>query len=137
MSEEQNVAILQELYNAVNQRRLTSLAAFIHPDYRRHDLSNALSVVTKSGAATDIVALLLRALPDMCIEGKQFVARDDRVAVQFTITGTHQGDFLGTAGTGKRVELNGINIYRLKDGKITETWQLADFWGILDQMGKE
>jgi predicted ester cyclase len=84
----------------------------------------------------DIVQLLLRALPDIQIEGKQFIAKGDKVVVQFIIYGTHKGDFLGIVGTGKRIELNGINIYRLMEGKIIETWRLADYWGILHQMGK-
>jgi predicted ester cyclase len=79
---------------------------------------------------------ILRALPDFHYEIQQFVAKDDRIAVQLTGTGTHRGEFLGVAGTGKRLEWNAINIYRFKDGKTIETWQLIDVWGLMRQMGR-
>jgi predicted ester cyclase len=75
-------------------------------------------------------------MPDMQMIGKQFIAKDDKLIVQFTMTGTHQGDLFGVTGTGKPVEINGINIYRLAEGKIIETWQMADYWGLLHAVGK-
>jgi predicted ester cyclase len=55
--------------------------------------------------------------------------------VRFTARGTHKGPFQGVAPTGKRVEWAGINVYRVADGKIRETWQLADMLGLMRQLG--
>ena len=51
------------------------------------------------------------------------------------IAGTHQGEILGVPPTGKRVAYRSVNLYRMTDGKIAETWQLADIWGFMRQVG--
>ena len=50
----------------------------------------------------------------------------DKVSLTETITATHTGDFMGKATTGKKVVINVVEIDRLKDGKITDTWALSD-----------
>ncbi|MBI2852110.1 MAG: ester cyclase [Chloroflexi bacterium] len=72
----------------------------------------------------------------MHIDIKQIFASDDRVAVHMYSTGTHQGELFGVPGTGKCLEISGINIYRVVDGKLAETWQLLDIWGLMRQLGK-
>ncbi|MBI4294757.1 MAG: ester cyclase [Chloroflexi bacterium] len=72
----------------------------------------------------------------MHIEIKQIFATDDRVAVHQFITGTHQGELLGVPGAGKRLEVNQVSLYRVVGGKIAETWQLLDVWGLMRQLGK-
>jgi predicted ester cyclase len=48
---------------------------------------------------------------------------------------THKGPFQGVAPAGRRVTWVGINEYRVADGKIRETWQLADTLGLMRQIG--
>jgi predicted ester cyclase len=50
----------------------------------------------------------------------------DRVSLIKTITATHTGDFMGKAATEKKVIINIVEINILKDGKITDTWALAN-----------
>lgn len=84
----------------------------------------------------NLTQMVLRAIPNIHYEIKQIIAKDDRVVVQLKGRGTHRGEFLGVASTGKQLEWNAINIYRFKDGKTIETWQLLDVWGIMRQMGR-
>jgi predicted ester cyclase len=44
------------------------------------------------------------------------------VALRWKAEGTHRGDLMGLAPTGKRVLLTGIEILRIADGKIVERW---------------
>jgi len=63
------------------------------------------------------------------------VAQADRVGVRGTITGTHKGNYMGAAGTGKSIKWTGLIIYRLdKDGKIVERWQDFDSLSMLQQL---
>ena len=135
MSEEQNVAIIKRLIEMLNEHRLSQLPEFTHHNFRRHDLASALPEVTGSSGPTNLMEMVFRAVPDLHYEIRQIVAKDDRVVVQLTLTGTHRGEFLGVAGTGKRLEWNAINIYRFEGGKLIETWQLSDIWGLMRQMG--
>jgi predicted ester cyclase len=52
-----------------------------------------------------------------------------------TNQGTHEGDFLGIAPTGKRVSFSGIVILRVVDGKIVERWAQLDNLSLLQQLG--
>jgi len=75
------------------------------------------------------------AFPDIAATLHEIVAQDDQVAVRYTLEGTHQGPFVGLPGTGKRVTLSGIAIFRLASGRIAEGWGCADFLGFLQQLG--
>ena len=137
MSEEHNISIVKHIVDLINQRQLPQLAELTHPNFKRHDLTGALPEVSGADGPTNLVQMVLHAIPDIHYEIVQIVARDDRAAVQLRGTGTHRGQFLGVSGTGKRIEWNGINIYRFEDGKVIETWQLLDVWGLMRQMHQE
>lgn len=64
------------------------------------------------------------------------VADDNNVAFAYTVTGTHQGDFMGVPATGKRVSARGMQIGRFEPGKLAERWGSSDELGILKQLGQ-
>ena len=81
-------------------------------------------------------ATMLRvAFPDLHQTIEEQIAEGDKVAYRWTARGTHQGEFMGIAPTGKRVEMTGISIARLIDGKIEEIWENYDALGMMQQLG--
>jgi steroid delta-isomerase-like uncharacterized protein len=76
---------------------------------------------TRIGVAgvKQVVQFLHTALSDISAELHEIVAEDDKVVIRWTIRGRHAGHFMGTPPTGKELEIKGINIYRVVDGKIT------------------
>ena len=78
---------------------------------------------------------LTTAFPDAKIEPAQMVADDDHVAIAYTLTGTHQGDFNGIAPTGRAIEVRGVQIGRFENGQIVERWGSSDELGIIQQLG--
>ncbi len=134
MSENQNVSIIKDIVDLINQRKLSQLAELTHSNFKRHDLAGALPEVSGTDGPANLVQMVIHAIPDIHYEIIQIVAKDDRAAVQLRGTGSHRREFLGVAGTGTRIEWNGINIYRFEDGKVIETWQLLDVWSLMRQM---
>lgn len=65
----------------------------------------------------------------------QMLAEGDRVMVQWTFRGVHQGELDGLPPTGKQVTWSGINIFRLADGKIAEVWDISDRLWMWQQLG--
>jgi predicted ester cyclase len=63
------------------------------------------------------------------------VAEGNKVAVRVTFNGTHQGEFLGIAPTGKDVSIPISLVYRIAGGMIVEHWMLADQLGLMRQLG--
>ncbi len=63
------------------------------------------------------------------------VAEGDNVVARFTARGIHKGNFMGLPATGKPIIMTGIEIFRIKDGKITELWAEANLLGLMQQLG--
>jgi predicted ester cyclase len=58
------------------------------------------------------------------------------VVSRYTVSGTHQGEFFGIPGSGKRIEMTGINIDRFDEsGKLVEEWPEYDLLGAMKQIG--
>lgn len=74
------------------------------------------------------------AFPDLLVTLDDLIAADDRVARRFTLTGTHQGPFLGLPATGKGVVLAGMAIDRLENERVVECWVHLDIIGLLRQL---
>lgn len=81
------------------------------------------------------VAALGTAFPDLRVIEADSIREGDRAAFRWVMGGTHQGELLGVAPTGKRVEAMGMDIVRLSDGEITEHWGEFDVIGLLRQLG--
>lgn len=82
-----------------------------------------------------IVNLMRNAFSDYWMEITHIVAEDDRVAARFRQGGTHDGDLMGIAPTGKKVEWTEIGILRIADGKVVESWYDVDMLGLMGQLG--
>jgi steroid delta-isomerase-like uncharacterized protein len=75
------------------------------------------------------------AFPDIRVEVIRSVTEGDMVAVHCRVIGTHTGDTLGMAATGKNTEFWGMCIARVRDGKILEAWNNFDFLVFYQQLG--
>lgn len=80
------------------------------------------------------IAWVHAAFPDLQVEIEEQVAEGDRVAVRVMHRGTHRGDFLGIAPTGRAVAYEGTVIFRIADDRIAERWGIVDLYGILVQL---
>jgi predicted ester cyclase len=75
------------------------------------------------------------AVPDWREEVVELVAEGDTVAGRFKCSGTHWGEFLGEAPTGKRMEVEEVFFLRTEDGEFVDFWALEDDLGRRRQLG--
>jgi predicted ester cyclase len=75
------------------------------------------------------------AFPDWQEEIVQLVAEGDAVAGRFRCSGTHRGEFLGEAPTGKRMDVEEVFFLRVEDGKFVDFWGLEDSLNRMRQLG--
>ena len=73
--------------------------------------------------------------PDLELSIEFMVAEGDMVALRWTATGTHDGEFRGIPATGRRINVTGIAVYRVSGGRIVEIWSQPDLLGLLRQIG--
>jgi steroid delta-isomerase-like uncharacterized protein len=80
------------------------------------------------------IATLIQAL-DPVWTIHDIVAEGDIVVIRWSHTGTHVGDFLGIPATGRRFISRGIDMYRVRDGLMSEHWNVVDMLGFCQQVG--
>ncbi len=107
--------------------------------WNRADLAVADQIFDAAYAAHEkaFVPVLRAAFPDSHHTVEDLIAEGDEVVTRFTWRGTHRGEFLGVAPTGRRVAVAGIWIHRLAGGRIVEgrAWGQFDWLGLLQQRG--
>ena len=133
MSEtERNKALLHEVLEQVfNKHDLEKAAQYYVEDYKQHNPH----VPQGRAGFVQFFSGFMRAFPDLHATVEQVVAEGDRVCTFIRWTGTHQGDFQGLAPTGRRVEFQTADLFRVKDGKITEHWDVVANTDMLAALG--
>jgi predicted ester cyclase len=63
------------------------------------------------------------------------IVAGDKVVIRWTFRGAHTGSFMGVDPTGRRVTLEGIDIFHVENGKITEFWNGYDLLTLAEQVG--
>lgn len=106
----------------------------IAPDFVRHD--PGLPFVVRGPAGLKQLSDALNpGIPDMALPIEDVVAEGDKVLVRLRVTGTHGGDLMGLAPTGKAIDIGVMDLFRVEDGVIVEHWALLDNLGMLKQLG--
>lgn len=77
----------------------------------------------------------LIAFPDVHFTLHDVIAEGDKVVCRWSYVATNTGEFLGRPATGKQVTDQGIDIFRIQNGKIVEMWVAQDSLGLLQQLG--
>lgn len=78
---------------------------------------------------------LRNAFPDFRLNLDEVVTEGDKLAVRWTWTGTHQGDFEGIPPTGRKVTQTGMTLVKRMSGKTVEEFVATDQYSLLQQIG--
>lgn len=135
MSKEQNLQTQTQWGEAVNSGNLEALRPLVAPQSIDHD--PAPNQGSGAQGYIDMFAEMRAAFPDLKASPEHLTADDDTVALAYTLTGTHKGDFMGIAPTGKAFKARGVQIARFENGKLVERWGSSDQLGILQQLGAQ
>ncbi len=85
--------------------------------------------------AKQLATVLRTAFPDLQITHHEALVAGNRATIRWTSDSTHQGEYFGVPPSGKRIHLEGLDLFHLQDGKITEVWIEYDNLSALQQMG--
>jgi len=122
---EDNKALVRRWFEEVlNKRDLAAIGDFIAPTYVGH-APGAPDVKGPDGFRQRLTALHT-AFPDLSETIEDIIAEGDKVVVRNTLRGTHRGDFMGIAPTGKLVTWTTIGILRIVNSKFEEGWIMSD-----------
>ena len=131
MSIDVNKNLVQRLLEGLNGGRLEILDDIVAEDYQQDNAS-------VRGGREGLKALFTRlriAFPDLSVSVDELVGEGDTVVAATTFRGTQDGDLVGIAPTGRRIEVSSLDLYRVADGRIAEHFGRFDELGMLDQLG--
>jgi len=97
--------------------------------------SPAAGVLSGRQAIEGVYRGWFAAFPDLELATDEVVIDGDRVAVAATVTGTHAGEFLGLAASGRRFKFRAMFMFVLRDARIVHERRIYDFTGLLVQIG--
>jgi steroid delta-isomerase-like uncharacterized protein len=131
---DQNKTIVREFIDRLfTKGDLGAVDTFLAEDFVNHDPPFGAPPDREGMRAAG--AMFRAAFPDWHSDPVLLIGEGDLVAEQFTASGTQRGEIMGAAASGRTVTLSGINVFRVRDGRIVERWGRLDDLGLLTQLG--
>lgn len=119
MENMENKAIIRQYAEQIeNTGDVSSIHEFIAEDYTEIYLGERYSIGI-TGAIEHILGVR-RVFPDLKISIQNQISEGEMVVTVYSCTGTFMNEWFGMKPTGKSITFNGVNVDRIKDGKITE-----------------
>jgi steroid delta-isomerase-like uncharacterized protein len=134
MTTEENKSLVRDFIDSLfTKGDLGAVDDYLAEDFVNHDPPVGVSADREGMRAAG--SMFRAAFPDWHSDLHLLVGEGDIVVERFTASGTHKGELFGVAGSGKIVSLPGINIFRIRDGRIAERWGRLDELGLFRQLG--
>jgi steroid delta-isomerase-like uncharacterized protein len=121
---------VDEYQTAANEQ---SFAELLHPEVV--DRSRPPGIAEGAEGVRQQFEAFRAAFPDFHAVIHDQIAEDDKVVTRKVFHGTHHGELMGIAPTGREVQIEVIDIVRIEDGQIVEHWNVVDRLGLLAQLG--
>jgi predicted ester cyclase len=130
---QENIEVLQRATLRFKTRDLEGYLEMYNSAVIHHGFSSRI----KPGVPglRDHYTQLLKGFPDMRVDIGDIIADGEKVAHRFTFYGSHKGEFLGIAPTGKSINAAGAHLQLFEKGKCIEVWQVLDTFRFLSQIG--
>jgi steroid delta-isomerase-like uncharacterized protein len=129
-----HVATLRRTYERLSAGDIDGFSAVLADDFVDREELPGLAP-TKEGAIA-FFRMFRAAFPDLRMVPEDIIAGGDKVVARVRATGTHKGEFMGIAPTGRQMNVQLIDIMRFgTDGRVTEHWGVFDQFTMLQQLG--
>jgi predicted ester cyclase len=133
-SDESKNIIRRFVVEAFERFNAAAMPELVTPDFRT-DAFAGFGVPDGPAGIQQAVAILGAAFSNARVEIDDLIAEGDRVVMRYRWAADHTGPIMGIAATSKRVQMPGILIARIVDGKLAEYWRQEDMLGLLRQLG--
>jgi steroid delta-isomerase-like uncharacterized protein len=121
------------LQDVVNEHNGDHAANYLNPGMQWS--GGTVGTVTGRANVAGLFASVVAAFPDAHITINDIFAQGDQVVVRVVVSGTQEGAILGIPASGRFVQWDGVDVYRLSDGKISNIWAGDDWTAILNDTG--
>lgn len=119
----------------LTEKDLEAAEDLVAADYVEHNPALPDGVLEGRDALIEFWEDLFEAFPDLWVDEADVLVEGDTVVTRHVGRGTHEGPFLDLDATGNEFEIDGIDVYRIEDGRIAESWINLDMLGMMQQLG--
>ena len=130
-----NKKVIQKFFERVDTGDIGAIDDFVSPKYQDHNPAPFPGVTPDFDGGKVAFKYAMNAFSDFRHEIKDQIIQGDLVVTRVIGFGKHTGEFMGVPPTGKDIQMEGIVIHRVKDGKMVEHWAQVDGLGMLVQLG--
>ena len=134
--EEQNKTLIKSYFEGVDSGNAEILREFYTPDTLYYNPSGSAQPMS-GDEDIEMTKKYQKAFPDLSHNIEEIIAVKDKVIVRVIARGTHKGELEGLPPPGNTVNVSGIFIFAIKNGKIVEVRQQSDALGFYQQLGME
>jgi steroid delta-isomerase-like uncharacterized protein len=134
MSKENEALVRRYVEEVYDQRKLEVVDEIFAADFTLHDPDLPGGARGPEGIKR-IVETFVDAFPDLQVTLEDEFSSGEKVVTRWTSKGTHQGELMGIAPTGRRIEVAAVGIWRVSEGEIAEAWLVYDALGMMQQLG--
>jgi steroid delta-isomerase-like uncharacterized protein len=133
-TEKANITAVRKFFEVgPSKGDLAAADAILHPEFSLHTPLPTPGPGIE--AMNNVITTCRAAFHGLQVTIDDIMADGDMVTARFTARGVHKGEFMGLPPTGKAITMTGIEIFRMKDGKIAELWGEANLMGLMQQLG--
>ena len=126
-------SVMHRFFDGVNAGDLSVIDDLVADDFVEREPFPGIAP-DKEGVR-QFFELFRSAFPDFRMEPHEIIAEGDLACVRSTTTGTHEGEFMGIPPTGRKIEVPGFDLVRVRDGQAVEHWGLLDGMTLMQQLG--
>ena len=134
--EEQNKAIANREWEAWSKGNFEAFKEVVAPEYIYYMPSGNTKSLSRE-ETIEMGKMVHNGFPDVTFSIEEMFAVGDRVISRYIMRGTHLGEIQGIPATGNKIEISGIMINRIENGKVVEDREDADMLGLMQQLGME
>ena len=129
---DRNKELIRRAYDALNRGAIDEFGSLLADDfkviYQRGEIKNKSECIAETKE-------LMRAMPDLRYDVQEIIAEGDKVAVVDIFSGTMKGEYGGMQPTGNQVSVPELDVYSVRDGKLTEVRSTLDTGFMMEQLG--
>ena len=133
MSAGTNIALINRVLELLNSRKLDEAFEFYNLDYIYHG-PGGQELRGRSGIR-GLWELFFAAFPDLTSSVDEVISEGNKVALRWTIRGTHTGELFDIPATNKSITLPITEIFHIENGQLVEAWDRYDRLHLLEQIG--
>ncbi|REJ82882.1 MAG: hypothetical protein DWQ44_01830 [Bacteroidetes bacterium] len=132
---ELNKKTVSIIYGMFESGNTEGIENYVHPYMIDYTLDPAIMQKGIEGLV-ELISVNKQAFPDLKIKVYNMSAEGDYVYAHFNFNGTYTGSLGNIPSSGRKIDIDGVDVIRLKDGKIVEHWGYWDTQKFLIQMGR-